>query len=463
MGRATLFEEHASVLPHWVGSGLRDATVVCLDAHLDLRYIAPDRIARLQACSTPAEMRKLESPHPLSPCRDFCFGIEDFLHAAAQLGIVRRLVWVAPPHVLLDLDATLRALRQMEGVTAEQLDSMRRVPGGWIEGQLLGLEIAVVEWQQLAALPLEGPIAVDIDTGYFFRMPQDRIWARPRVIVTALQERLGRGLPLTISRSVGSGFCPLRYRFLALHLATLWAGHDDEARHWQRLLELQTQPMPQKERIAGLRALRSLRPGCAATCLALAQAVISGAERELLREKAAVLDPHYANDVQRRIGALWARHHDLDLATVVRLHRDLTAAEDLSERMGAAWVALGLMYAEFGRSAEAIACDARSRRRGDEGHPDLALEIGRLELTTGRTEAALPWLERAAVDDETRVAAWLHLSVCASRRGALEEACNWARAASEAAPAWPEPVSWLQGLGGKPGYDDASSAGSSSG
>ena len=76
MGRATLFEEHASVLPHWVGNGLRDATVVCLDAHLDLHYIAPDRIARLQACRTPAEMRKLESPHPLSPCRDFCYGSE---------------------------------------------------------------------------------------------------------------------------------------------------------------------------------------------------------------------------------------------------------------------------------------------------------------------------------------------------------------------------------------------------
>jgi hypothetical protein len=463
MGRATLFEEHASVLPHWVANGLRDATLVCLDAHLDFHYIAPDRIARLQACSTPAEIRRLESPHPLSPCRDYCYGIEDFLYAAAQLGIVRRLVWVAPPHVLVDLGATLRALRQMEGVTPEQLASMRRVPGGWIEGKLLGLEIAVVEWQQLAALPLEGTIAVDIDADYFVRVPQDRIWARPRVIITALQERLGRTLELTISRSVGSGFLPLRHRFVAHHLATLWAGHHDDARHWQRLLELETQPMTPEERMGGLRALRSVRPDCAATCHALANLVPGGDERELLLEKAAMLDPHYGADVLRHVGALWARHHDLDLATVVRLHRELATAEDTQQRLGAAWVALGLMYAEFGRTAEAIACDARSRRRGDDGHPDLALEIGRLEMSASRTEAALPWLERAAVDDETRVAAWLHLSVCASRRGALQEALNWARAANEAAPAWPEPVHWLQGLAGKPGYDGASSAGSSSG
>jgi hypothetical protein len=439
MGRATLFEEHASVLPHWVGNGLRDATVVCLDAHLDLRYIAPDRIARLRACRTPAEMRKLESPHPLSPCRDFCFGNEDFLYAAAQLGIVRRLVWVAPPHVLVDLGATLRALRQMEGVTPEQLDSMRRVPGGWIEGQLLGLEIAVVEWQQLADLPLEGPIAVDIDAGYFVRMPQARVWARPRVIITALQERLGRGLELTISRSVGSGFMPLRYRFLALHLATLWAGHQEEARHWQRLLELQTQPMAQEERIAGLRALRSLRPGCAATCHALAQVVTGGDERELLREEGRGARPA----LRRRRGAPHRRPvgprprpGPRDRGAPARragCGRGPVGAH--RNRVGGAGPDVrGVRPQRGGHRLRRALAAARRRRASGPGAGDRPPGDGRRPH-----RGALPWLERAAVDDETRVAAWLHLSVCASRRGALQEACNWARAATEARRRGPNP------------------------
>ncbi|NNU43160.1 hypothetical protein [Ramlibacter montanisoli] len=102
MARATLFEEHASVLPHWVAQGLRDATIVCLDAHLDLQFIAPERIARLRACASAGELAQLESAHPLSPLRDACYGIEDFLYAAVQLGCCggwcgsrRRTCWPA--------------------------------------------------------------------------------------------------------------------------------------------------------------------------------------------------------------------------------------------------------------------------------------------------------------------------------------------------------------------------------
>ena len=451
MPRALIFEEHASVLPHWMASGLRDATVVSLAAHLDLQFIAPERIARLRACKSAAELRRLESPHPLSPRRDACYGIQDFLYAAAQLGIVRRLVWVAPPHVIVDLGAALRSLRQMEGVTQEQIGSVHRVPGGWIEGKLLGLELAVVEWRQLASVPLEGPVALHVDADYFVRVPQDRIWARPRVIVTALQEGLDPAMEMTLSRSVGSGFVPLRHRFIADHLATLWTGRQEEAGHWQHLLELETEPMPPAERAAALRALRSVRPDCAATCHALAVETTDAHERELLLAKAAALDPHYAADVLRHLGAVHFRRHDAELASVVRLQRELVAWEDKPDRQDTAWVALGLLYAELGRTADAVACDIRSRRHGGRGHPDLALQIGRLQMTAGHGDEALPWLERAASDAETRVAAWMHLSVLASRRGALEEAWNWARAASEAAPAWPEPANWLQGLATKPG------------
>lgn len=445
MQRATLFEEHASVLPHWVERGVRDATLVCLDAHLDLQFIAPERIARLRACRSAVQVARLESPHPLSPRRDSCYGIEDFLYAAAQMGVIRRLVWVAPPHVLLGVGDALAGLQQMEGVTPQQLASFRRVPGGWIEGELLGLPIAAMEWQQLAACPLDGPVVVDIDTDYFVKVPQDRIWARPRVIAAALRERVGEGHELTISRSVGTGFLPLRHRFLADHLAALWEGRQEEERHWQRLLELESSPAPEAERAAALRALLAVRPGCAATCHALANATAAPAERAVLLARAAALDAHYGGDVLRHLGVLRARQQGLDLATVLRLHHELAQWDDGTARAGPAWVAMGLLYAAFGRLAEAMACDQRSLRHGP-GHPDLALQIGRLHMAAGDDETAIPWFERAASDDETRVAAWMHLSVCASRRGALAEAWNLANAAHAAAPAWPETSRWLDSL-----------------
>lgn len=78
------------------------------------------------------------------------------------------------------------------------------------------------------------------------------------------------------------------------------------------------------------------------------------------------------------------------------------------------------------------------------GHPDLALQIGRLEMAGSRIAPALPWLRRAAHDDETRVAAWLVLTVCAWRSGDAAEARRFAHAALSAAPAWAEPLHWLR-------------------
>src|SRR3954471_21055150 len=452
MPRATVFEEHASVVPHWVGRGLRDATVVCLHAHLDVQFIAPEKIARLRSCRTQAELAGLASTHPLSPRRDSCFGAKDFCYAAARLGVLRRLVWVAPPHVPASLDDMLAALQHREGVTPEQLASFRRTPGGWIEGELLGVPVTAVDWKQLPGVPDEGPLALDVDTDYFVKVPQDRIWIRPRVIVAALRQRFPAAQDLTIARSVGTGLLPLRHRFLADHLAALWEGRQEEERHWQHLLEIETSTLPHAGKAAALRALLAVRPGCAATCHALAGVTSDGAERAVLLARAAALDPHYGGDMLRHLGVLRVHQQDLDLGTVLRLHGQLARWDDGTERAGPAWVALGLLHAAFGRLGDAMACDLRSLCHGP-GHPDLALQIGRLFMASGDTAAARPWLERAAVDEETRVTAWLHLSVCAARRGAPEEALNWAHAAPEAAPAWAETGHWLDSLLGKPGYD----------
>lgn len=450
MARATLFEEHASVLPFWWAQGVRDATLICVDAHLDLQFIAPKRIARLRACTTREDMQRLESAHPLSPRRDGCFGIEDFLYAASQLAVLRQLVWVAPPHVLAEMQGALAALRQMEGVTQEDLASFAQAEGGWIEGRLLGLRIAVVTFEQLASVTLAAPVLVDIDADFFVQVPQDRVWMQPSQLVAALKQKVGPETDVTIARSVGTGFLPLRHRFLADHLAALWEGRVDDAAHWQQLLALETFGQPAPERVASLREMLARRGGCAATAHALAHALGPTEEGRALLAQAAALDASYGPDLLRHLGAVHAHRQGLDLATVTRLHRRLETLRDTPERMGAAWVGLGLLYVAFGRLPEAIACDERSLRQGG-GHPDLALQIGRLQMIEAGIPAAVPWFERAAADDETRVAAWLHLSVCASREGRQPEARRWARATHEAAPAWPEAREWLRRLEGAAG------------
>jgi len=439
MRLATIFEEHSSVLAHWFEAGVSNATLVCLDAHLDLQFIEPSRIERLRRCTSTEELRRLESRHPLSPDRSSCYGIEDFLFPAARLGLIARLIWVAPAHVAQGgLRAALSALQQMEGVALADLESFRRTPGGWIEGRLLGLDLAICNLAQLPQLTLKGPLLADIDTDYFVRVPEDLVWTEPSAVVAALQALPAIPAELTISRSVGSGFLPLQHRFLADHLAALWEHRPVDVDHWQQLLDQEHHQRTgrREEAIAGLNLNLARRPDCAATCYALGLASADNQARKRHFAQAAALAPAYADDLLRRLGEFRARWKGLDLATVLALQREVATLVDSPERQATAWVALGGLYSAFGRLEEALDCDAKSLRSGA-GHPELALEIAKLHMARGEVDPAISLLERAADDDETRVAAWVDLAECAFAKGDYADAIRLGQLAHRAAPAWP--------------------------
>ncbi len=442
MTRAIIFEEHSSVLPYWFGSGVTGATLVTLDAHLDLQFVDEARILRLRACATALEMSRLESPHPLSPERSGSFGIEDFLFPAARLGLVRRLVWVAPPQVLqAGVAAALRGLQQMETVTLEELESFRRVAGGWIEGRLLGLDLTICDLTQLPRIAIGGPLLVDIDVDFFVRVPEDVVWIQPARVVAALRELAGAQAELTIARSVGSGFLPLRHRFLADHLAALWERRVDSVAHWQGLLDadlLAYRGRPQ-DALAGLHALDARDPPCAATRYAIALLDPDPQARSLHLIDALERDPAYRDDLVRRICGLRARWKRLDLATVQGLQTEVAALQGDSARQAIAWIALGRLYTELGRLDDAQHCDSRSLQCSS-GHPELALEIAKLWLARGRHAAAADFLDRAAADDETRVVAGLYRAESAHAQGAHGDAVRHAQATVRAAPAWAHPV-----------------------
>jgi tetratricopeptide (TPR) repeat protein len=388
MTRATIFEEHSAVLAHWFANGVRDATLLYLDAHLDLQFVSPERIARLAACADGQQMAQLESPHCLSPERGACYGIEDFLYPAAQLGMLRRVVWVAPPHVFKGgMANALRSLLQMEGVSIVDLESFQVLPGGAIEGRLLGLQLTICELGQLPALA--GPLLVDIDADYFVKVPEDEVWTAPAAVVAALRKAAGDAADLTIARSVSSGFMPLHYGCIADLLAALWEHRAADAAHWQSALA-QTPPTE------------------------------DGTGADLLR----------------RLGQVRARRQRIDLAGVLALQREVAAAPLDQEQQAIAWISLGRLFTAFGRLEEAIACD-RTSRDASAGHPELALEIAKLHLARGDHGAAIPLLERAAADDETRAGAWLLLAECAHARGEHAQARENGLLAHHAAPAWP--------------------------
>jgi tetratricopeptide (TPR) repeat protein len=429
--RALLFEEHSSVLPHWWREGARRRTVVYLDAHLDLQHVNPQRIRRLEQCTSAEEVAALEKPHDLSPDAHYCYSIEDFLYPAARLGLVGRLVWVAPPHVATRYsERVVEQLRQMDGVGAEDLASFRRVDGR-IEGRLLGLDFTVCDLGQLQSLPLPGESVIDIDVDYFVAVPGDRTWIDPAEAVAVLRRLPVSSDCVTISRSVSSGFTPLRHRFLGDYLAALFEDRQDDAGHYSRLFHLERRLAAGEREAAlhGLAAEAERYPECPATAHLLGR-----------EARAAEFSPAYAPSVLRSACEIRHRRLPADAAYVMRLERGLAGLP--ASEQGLAFAAIGLLWCLFGELGRALACYERaSASLGSQS--ELALQIATLLLRSSRADEAIRYLLTALEDDKARTAAHGYLARAFLQSGRLEEARQHLERAHEAAPFWREPLEGL--------------------
>ncbi|EMI58310.1 hypothetical protein [Rhodopirellula sallentina] len=402
-----VFEEHSEVLPYWFEKGVKNAVVVCFDAHLDVQRITASRLKRLVASKTSDELRAEMKPHHLMPdwdavaSRSYSFGIEDFFFAAARMGVVRKLIWVAPSHVPIhDMQSAIEQLQQTDGVTIEDLRSFSWCSRNsdavrWIEGELLGIELTVCHREALPHVGLPSSCLVDIDLDYFVELPSEQIGVSPVQVVADLMELPLEFSEVTISRSVESGFTPLRYSTLDQELQRAF----DEA-----VGKLTSGGEKQATTTHGVKTPLNdgLRRACEypARGLPVAPVDVQALQREFESTKGSIQDRglFYA-----AIGILWCHLGDLDSA------RDC-----------------------YGVVAEAFGV-----------HPELALEIARLLIESECWFDAGNYLQDALNDDKTCAAACNYLGLIAAESARqngdetqLRVAADWFAKAHERTPAW---------------------------
>ena len=438
---ATVFEEHSSVLPHWAARGVERATVVYLDAHLDLQFVDAQRIAQLRQCGGRAsELPAFEAVHPFGSMERACFGIEDFLYPAAQLGLLKRVVWVAPPHVMrAGLGAALGKLVQMEGVTIDDLESFNVQAHGSIQGRLLGLELTICSLECLDRMALPEQWLLDIDVDYFIALPESRLGMDPRDAMARLRALPGAPRHATISRSVSTGFTPLRYRFLGDLLALLWAGQRTATSPIERVLQAdQLLTAGDRQACRALCAdLVAEQPGLAAAWYLAALAADPASAAGSLFTAAAQADPAYCEDVPLEIANAHSRKLSIDLATLERWYRVLSQGSGLApERAGPAWVMLGLVYCSAAMIVQACAADECAVHVGH-GHPELALEIANGSIALRDARSARRYLPRALAHGSSRARACLLAARADELEADLAGACAWLLEAAKALPANP--------------------------
>ena len=436
--KPVIFEEHSSVLPEWWRRQEKGKTLICLDAHLDLQYVNQDRMALIENCSTEKQVRDLEKPHHLLPDSGYVYSLENFLYPAFRLGIISRLIWVAPPHVKTEYSHNaLNHVKQMDGVSIDELTTFKRHAGGWHQGKLLGLDIIICSYEQLEQITPPDDALVDIDTDYFVSLPSDASWIDPKRVYQAIEKlRLKTGY-ITLSRSVSSGFMPLRYRFYTDYLAALFLGSQKDIEHYERLYQLESglrTEAPQAILDACHRELERY-PKCAATYHLLSQVPGDAPASTKYQCQAQQLCPAYIPDLLCQTSEILNRHLPVNQRTVIEFENKLSDMDPEWEKQPFVHVALGLIYCAAGHLGHAYRhYRGFVHRMGH--HPELALEIGKLLLQKGQPGDACTMLQTALADDKTKTAAHLFLAHCEQARGYLPEAEQHLLSAHRLAPAW---------------------------
>ena len=436
--QSLVFDEHSSVLPEWWRRRVRERTLVYLDAHLDLQHVNCERLAGLQQCATWEAVKRLEKPHHLCSDGDFSFGIEDFLYSAHRLDLIDRLVWVVPRHVpIFYSQVVFDQLQQMDGVSFEELTSFKRVGTGWVEGRLLGLDLTICHHHQLESLRLPNDSLIDIDTDFFVTVPGDEPWIDPRNVVSVLKRLALNTEWITISRSVSSGFMPLRYHFFADYVAAVWEGRDEESDHYDRLFSLERQLRARECDAVAAACRQELEtyPRCAATYYLCSLSESEPNRADDCRRQAGELCASFHPNVLRAASEIPNRRLQVDPATVAQLETQLSDSRLDQQQRALADVALGLVYCQCGQVQRAVELyESGTQHLGY--HPELALEIGKLLLGESPPSRAVPFLEAALQDDKTRTAAHVYLGQFHGRQGSVKLAIEHLETAVDMAPAW---------------------------
>src|SRR5690606_34828389 len=137
--------------------------------HLDLKRIAPDQLARVRAVAGVGALEELHRDLPFRDDDRFAYGLDSFLYAAADLGLVERVVWGLPeprPLTAAPLAEVLRAAQSLLPGHGHEVLASFAADDSSARARVGGLRVEATTLRRLSRLDLRGA-RLDIDLDFF--------------------------------------------------------------------------------------------------------------------------------------------------------------------------------------------------------------------------------------------------------------------------------------------------------
>ncbi len=201
-----VMETHSDALLRWMKMGIRDAILINVDTHDDIRRIPDEKIERLAELYRRQDWEALERADSLAD--KSLYNIGNFIYAAARLGIVRELYWVIPFAKFATPDPLggVKRLLETYSFPEESIRSFALIDG-CARGSFYGIPVSVCGIEQLPEI--REPLILSIDVDFYPPMPVDYRVDRAtslRMLFLSLFRQNYRLMDTVVAYSVRGGY-----------------------------------------------------------------------------------------------------------------------------------------------------------------------------------------------------------------------------------------------------------------
>lgn len=159
-----IVEDHSQLLAKWAEKGIRDAVLINIDAHDDIRWIADEKISKLKDIYQRRDWKRFADANTTADWGLYHLG--NWIYAGARLGMFKELCWVVP----LDLfsrpnhDELLRKLLQHFRFREDDIRTFSARDNRF-QGSFHGIPVTICGIESLP--DYKQPLLLSVDTDFF--------------------------------------------------------------------------------------------------------------------------------------------------------------------------------------------------------------------------------------------------------------------------------------------------------
>lgn len=164
INKPLMIEDHSQALAHWAEKGIRDAVLINIDNHDDIRWVPEKKIDSLRTIYQQKDWQRFRAAGSLAD--NALYHIGNWIYAGGRLGLFREVYWVIPIDVLSmdDADSQMRRFLKFNEFNEQEIQTFV-LRDGRFTGNFHGVPLTICDIKSLPEI--NSPLLLSLDTDFF--------------------------------------------------------------------------------------------------------------------------------------------------------------------------------------------------------------------------------------------------------------------------------------------------------